>query len=549
MRLFPPARRVTAVIICAALTAALAGCGKTVTLRADSAAEETGGDAPAAQAGSAEETGDKEQRQTASAFSMSADRFYKRQIPGILIDQNGYAAEEMKIAVFCGETLPAAFEVRDDETDAVVWTGELRARSRSEDGKLQLATGDFTQFSEDGRYYLYAQRLGESCSFTVGGTTHETLLENLQKRYYFNRCGISLTEEYAGEHAHGVCHSTDATLAGDAKTLIDVTGGWHMNERADRFAVSAAEIVENLLLAYELNPDAFGDDTGIPESGNGVPDVLDEARVGISWLLKMQNAKTGGVYASALTRTGIDGNLANASVEVQPVSREATIAFASALAKFSYSYRHFDSTLATTCLRASDRAFGSYLQSLSADMSADDEAFTAAAELYRATGGQEYREILEAFFAAEDFFDRAITEPHLFFGTVTYLQTGQAVDFGVSDRLMKALTLTAEAVAADSNRSIYGAAFDGTDEEQTVTTLLHDMRILAVSDHVSYSYEYTKLLSEHLHALCGRNPEAGNYLSGFSGDAATAGYPGVLNQPVENAALAAAVAMLLAEGY
>ncbi len=48
------------------------------------------------------------------------------------------------------------------------------------------------------------------------------------------------------------------------------------------------DVVVPLLMAYELNPSVFGDDWNIPESGNGVPDILDEVRWECDWLLRMQ---------------------------------------------------------------------------------------------------------------------------------------------------------------------------------------------------------------------------------------------------------------------
>ena len=60
--------------------------------------------------------------------------------------------------------------------------------------------------------------------------------------------------------------------------------------------MSGAKAVADLLFAYQDFPKVLqGDDYGIPESGNGVPDVLDEARYELDWMLKMQD-NSGGVY-------------------------------------------------------------------------------------------------------------------------------------------------------------------------------------------------------------------------------------------------------------
>ena len=49
-------------------------------------------------------------------------------------------------------------------------------------------------------------------------------------------------------------------------------------------------------------PFVFGDDTNIPESGNGTPDVLDEVKWELDWMLKMQDSESGGFYHLRSTR-------------------------------------------------------------------------------------------------------------------------------------------------------------------------------------------------------------------------------------------------------
>ncbi len=555
MKKCPPVNKISSVILCITLSfLALTGCGQDA-----GTAEQTGQDPDTAQAATesieelpaadADESST-EQGPAVSALSISdaLSDMYVAQIPGIRTDRFGYAARAEKRAIFCAEVLPATFEVRRDDTGERVYQGDLSiiaGADAEEGGSMQVAFGDFTSLDTAGRYYLYAPFLGESCAFEITESPAEQICETALRRYYLNRCGIALTQEYAGQDAHGVCHSAPAALT-EGEGTIDVAGGWHMNEYADRLTGQGAQVMLNLLLAYELNPAAFADDSDIPESGNKVPDILDELRIGASWLLKMQDGKSGGVYGGALTRRDAQENSMSTPVEVQPVSAEATILFAQSMADFGYHYRSFDKEFATSCLRAADRAFSWYMQA--SDDSASPEVFAAAALLYRATGQEEYAERLQAFFSREDFFERAMWEEPLFIGAVTYLSTVQDVDVEAEEKLMKALVAAAEVVADDSNHSIYGAKLGGRDDELPVEDILHRMRILAVCDHVSYSYEYTRILEQHLHVLCGRNPDAQDYLTGFAGDAAHAGYPGIYGRPVENAELVVAAAMLMAEG-
>ncbi|MCR5178569.1 MAG: glycoside hydrolase family 9 protein [Lachnospiraceae bacterium] len=530
--------RIKNVLLCLSLTAVLAGCGALSDTRipGDDRAEEI----------NREQTEDKavraEQGREASAPSVSFASFdgYAAQIPGILVDMNGYDAEASKTAVFVGDVIPTSYEVKNDETGEIVFSGEVN-RSRHDES---IGVGDFSSLTEPGVYYLSAEWMGESEPFAILPDGYRTIRDMVMRRYYINRCGIAITREYAGEEAHSVCHTTDAVIAGTDRT-IDVTGGWHMDGRADRFSADGADAVSRLLLAYESAPEAFGDDTGIPESGNGVSDLLDECLIEVSWLMKMQDADSGGVYAAAYT-IGDDGsNLLAAPVEVQGVDPAASAAFATALAKFSYDYRRVDQIFATKALRAADRALSWYMQAVG--NKPGDEAFAAAAELYRATGGEEYRDLIDAFCDSADFYGRVTSKPELFIGAVTYLSTTQPVDREASEKLMECFRSSAREIADRANSSAFA-----TDPERfaddpfgSSTLLLRDIMVLAINDRVSYSHEYTQLIAEYLHSVCGRNPYGRSYLMGFESDASTEGYPGIINQPVLNADLAVAVGMLM----
>ena len=138
---------------------------------------------------------------------------------------------------------------------------------------------------------------------------------------------MSLSEEYAGENAHSACHTTPAHLQEHPETEIDVTGGWRMDEQADRDTTVGCKVAENLLLAYEMNEAAFTDEAGIPESENGIPDILDEVRYEVEWLLKMQ-AENGGVYHKVTCRNFPGEIMPQEETDqlvIMPVSTTATI--------------------------------------------------------------------------------------------------------------------------------------------------------------------------------------------------------------------------------
>jgi endoglucanase len=114
------------------------------------------------------------------------------------------------------------------------------------------------------------------------------------------RCGIALDDAATGIR-HAACHVQDGIVAHDdsahqAGDHVAAPGGWHDAGDYGKYVATTAVAVGRLLSLYEQHPELFADGhLDIPESGNGLPDLLDEAKVGLDWMLAMQRAD-GAVY-------------------------------------------------------------------------------------------------------------------------------------------------------------------------------------------------------------------------------------------------------------
>lgn len=439
----------------------------------------------------------------------SVDYEVPQQIPGILVDQVGYNCNSEKAIVLRGDDLPETFGIYELESGKKVFSGEILKPVYNEELDEYDCQGYFTDFTKEGSYFISTDVVGESFSFTIKEDAFKEVFDEACKKYYINRCGIALSENYAGDNAHSACHTQPAHLQEDPATEIDVTGGWHMDESAGRDTALGCNIAENLLLAYEMNPSAFTDEVGVPESGNGIPDILDEVKYEVDWLLKMQDPRTGGEYGAALTDPVRGGEAINTPVVVAPVSMEATISFASAMARFSYTFQQYDPEFATQCLKAADRAYSCFLNNQKA--SDNTAAFKAAAQLYRATGAASYEEVLRSYFEREDFFELFDADENVFIGGVTYMSINQSVDVDVCRKLMKALMKRSEAIASAASKSTYLVTDLG--RKDGFDRMLKDMRCLTITDHIIYNYEYTTIIENHAHFLMGRNPDAVNYVT------------------------------------
>ncbi|MCR5102567.1 MAG: glycoside hydrolase family 9 protein, partial [Butyrivibrio sp.] len=196
---------------------------------------------------------------------------YPVAMPNTLVDQVGYRTGAEKIVIFRGEELPETFDVVDAQTDEVVYTGVVRKSVYNEELDEYDSYGYFSDLQENGRYYIYTDLLGSSYEFEIKEYMYDEIFDAACKKYFANRCGIEVTQEYAGDDAHVNCHSKPAHLQEDPSKEIEVSGGWHLDSNADRYVYDGCLIAENLLLGYEMYPDQYGDDTGILESGNDIP--------------------------------------------------------------------------------------------------------------------------------------------------------------------------------------------------------------------------------------------------------------------------------------
>ncbi len=327
--------------------------------------------------------------------------------PAININQVGYKTGDTKIAIFRDSSKDTNFDVVDAKTGDVVFTGDISGSVKTESAGETVAYGDFTGVTKPGTYKIKAANSGESYEFVIADDVYKDIFADTIKMLYMQRCGSKLTKDNAGDFAHEACHTQKATIYG-TKNNRDVSGGWHDAGDYGRYVVSGAKTVADLLLAYEDYGKTFSDNVGIPESGNGIPDVLDEARYELEWMFKMQDEKSGGVYHK-VTGLNFEGMVMPETVTDQlyilPVSNCATGDFAAVMAMAARVYKKHDAAFANKCLAASKSALsymeknannngfknpGDVLTGEYPDAKDTDEYFWALTELYKTTGDASY---------------------------------------------------------------------------------------------------------------------------------------------------------------
>ena len=323
----------------------------------------------------------------------------------INLNQIGYLPNATKVAVMNGDAIAAEASVIDCATGNEVFKGSVSTAVKNAATGREEARFDFSSVTAPGTYKIVSGSV-ESFEFKIGDKVYADAFKASLRMFYLQRCGTELTADLAGDFAHPACHTEKATIFG-TKDKIDVSGGWHDAGDYGRYVVSGAKAAADLMLAYSLYPDAFDDDLGIPESGNEIPDVLDEVKYELDWLFKMQNSE-GGVYHKVTCANFPSFVMPEEETEeliVTPVSTTATADFAAVMAMASTVFAPFDMPYSQRCLDAATRA-SDYLDKHQGiegaknpdgivtgeypDQNDADERLWAYAELFKATGDTVY---------------------------------------------------------------------------------------------------------------------------------------------------------------
>ncbi len=273
----------------------------------------------------------------------------------ILLNQVGYNIQQSKVAVV---TIPGAYQVKDDK-GAIVLNVGTKAAIQDPLCRETLYKLDFSGLILPGKYKLVSQYGEESNSFVVGKDVYEEVHNAMIKALYFQRCGCALEEKYAGVFKHAACHMDMVSLWTDKEKKFECLGGWHDAGDYGRYITPAAVTIAHLLYAYEKYPAAFEASLNIPESGNDVPDVLNECRYELEWMLKMQR-EDGGVYHKLTSRYHVDFIMPEEDLDpfyAYEVSSLAVADYCAVMALCARIYKAFDVDFAEKLADAAKKAW------------------------------------------------------------------------------------------------------------------------------------------------------------------------------------------------
>lgn len=430
----------------------------------------------------------------------------RRQVnDNIRVNQLGYLPGFAKVA-YLGQYMGSGggmpfdveqFELLDHEGERV-HTGRITPRAVNNElvGQVvfELDFTDFQPADDAGPFRLFVPGVGLSYPFDIGAAALNPGYANLMRGHYHQRCGMAVDPAHSRHH-RAACHLDDAYLDEKVETLNFVspenpplyptrygrqqraTRGHHDAGDYGKYTITGAVYTFSILNAMHAFPERLREDNlGLPDSGNGIPDLLEEVKWELDWLEQMQDPDDGGVFGVIKPNTGgyeQDLPLESAERLFYPKDTVFTGAFAAALAHASQSplmRKHYPDACdrylekaiqAWQFLEANDR----YVKYFHYGSTFDDwdERCWAAVALYAATGEQAYHDyFLEHFDPQRKRWDWWPLTGKVGHATYTYLfMEGRPQDPAMLERCRTAVREACEKYIADAAAHPYRLSMPG----------------------------------------------------------------------------------------
>ena len=345
----------------------------------------------------------------------------------IRLNQIGFYPSQQKLAVILNHEDAGDFVIWDTDEKNVVFEGQLSKEINKTLSGKSSRIADFSLLNQVGKYVFVLNGVGKSHPFEITAQVNEELGKASIKAFYYQRASMELEESHAGIWAralghpddHVMIHPSAVSATRNAGDIFPSSKGWYDAGDYNKYIVNSGITVGTLLSLYEDNPDYFKKlDLDIPESGDQIPDLLDEIRWNLDWMITMQDPTDGGVYHK-LTTAKFEGMvepyMAVSQRYLVAKSTTATLDFAAVMAQASRVYKSFNPEESVTYLKAAEKAWNwakvnpevlykqnemnvtfdpDIVTGAYGDFSANDERIWAAAELFITTHNLVYWEEL-----------------------------------------------------------------------------------------------------------------------------------------------------------
>ncbi len=458
---------------------------------------------------------------------------------GPLMNQLGYAPDAEKQVVYPGSDANG-LEVRDMNGKTVLKLDAPMVYEWDYSGE-EVQTFDISAVKTPGTYRLFRGGEYVGTPIVVGKNVYADLVKASLKWFYYQRSSMALEPQYAGKWAraaghmddHVIIYGTDKVTGGKgAGKTIKSARGWYDAGDYGKYIVNSGITVWTLLEIYENFPKYADSLTwNIPREFPKYPELLEEVRYNLDWMLTMQD-KDGGVYhkVSTLRFSGsvLPENDKDARYAIIK-NLTATLDFAGVMAQASVVYRNVDKAYADKMLKAAEKAYawakknpkafykqpadvqtGNYMHD---GEDGKDEFRWAAAELFRATKKKNYQDDLKG---------NAFTANGAWWGDLNMLAAIRvaldSADFepGLVAEAKKVVMNEANNLRAVGDTSAYRLpAFPWSWNWGSNSAMANNGLVLVHAYLLTGDKSYVDGAQQCLDYLLGKNPQDMTYVTGF----------------------------------
>lgn len=458
----------------------------------------------------------------------------------IKLNQVGYFANASKIVI-----VPSTNIVKFNVINAngsVVLSGISSAPAVWEYSGEAVVQIDLSALNAVGQYSLEVEDSQQRASFSIKASPYDAMHKAAFKAYYINRASIKLLPEFAGDYARPMghvdtqvlVHSSAATASRPEGTVISSPKGWYDAGDYNKYIVNSGISTYTLLLAYE-HFTAYYDNKSlnIPESNNGIPDILDEIDWNLEWMSTMQDPNDGGVYHKLTTKNFTPIIMPHEGTEPRFVVQKSTAAalnFAAVMANASRLYQATRPTLANKYLLQAIDAYSWALENPTqyyrqpsdiqtgeyGDNNVTDEFAWASAELYLTTQEPPFLENFDQYAQAAQVPSWAQVSALPYISMAFNNQADTLFTEQQRQRYSTRLVDLANNIMQTYNTSAYKVAMSEGDFVWGSNAVAMNRALVLWQAHKITQDEQYKVAAEELvNYVMGKNPTGFSFVTGF----------------------------------
>jgi endoglucanase len=495
--------------------------------------------------------------------------------PRVRVNQVGYLPDGPKAAtVVTDATAGLEWQLLDAEGTEVA-SGDTSPKGVDASSAQNVHVIDFSGYTGTGEGFTLTADGETSHPFAIQADLYEPLRKDSKTFFYTNRSGIEILDSIAPGYGRAAGHIGVAPNKGDTAvgcqaassvngnwtctSTFDVSGGWYDAGDHGKYVVNGGISVAQLLSEWERTQYAESVDAGklgdntlrVPETGNDIPDILDEAKWELDWMLKMQVPTTTTdagltsyagmafhkVHDQAWTAIPMDPAKDNQVRELHRPSTAATLNLAAVAAQGARVFAELDPAYSAKLLTAAKAAYaaakanpavyapgtdstggGSY-----ADNNVKDEFYWAAAELYLTTGEAAYFADVEASPIHADTFK---FDAHGFgwqnvgvYGRLELAMVPGKVAVPGLEKIKASVVAWADDLVAKRNTQAYGQPYAPPAADGWIwgsnSQVLNNLQVIGSAYDLTGDAAYADAFLSGLDYLFGRNALNISYVTGY----------------------------------